>query len=100
MANEAPKLAKNVREAILSHESFNHNWKVDLVQDGSVITLIGNVPTQEEAELIESIVKEQKGVLSVNNELNSELTTNIETMYPSSDAEPEGHHIRILTPRR
>jgi len=69
MTHKESKLAKKIREAILSHESYNKNWRIDLLEEGKVITLLGSVPSKEDLNLAETIAKQQEGVLSVVNEL-------------------------------
>lgn len=40
--------AERVSNAIISHEAFNPNWKVNILEDGSVITLTGAAPSKED----------------------------------------------------
>ena len=62
-------LEDKIREAILSHDSYHEDWKFELLENGGVITLTGTVPSQEDAQLIESIAMEQDGVATVINEI-------------------------------
>lgn len=58
-----------IREAILAHPSHNEAWMFEVFDDSGVITLTGSVPSQDDADLIESIASEQDGVLAVINEI-------------------------------
>ena len=69
MTNLNGERQKEVREAILAHSSHNEDWKFEVLDDSGVITLTGTVPSQEDAELIESIASEQDGVVTVINEI-------------------------------
>jgi hypothetical protein len=94
------ELAKKVRDALLSHEAFNENWNVDLIEDGGVITLMGSVPAKEDLEIIESLTREQEGVINVINELNiADLQQGL-SEFINKSTDSSGHNIRILTPRR
>lgn len=63
------ELAEQVRNAILTHEAFKESWKINVLENGGVITLRGAVPNKEYLALVESIAKNQEGVISVNNEI-------------------------------
>ena len=80
------------RTLLLSHDSFNEYWRIEILEQGSVITLIGSVPSKEDLETAETIVKQQEGVLSIVNELDIEAS-------PESD-DFQGNQIKILPPRR
>lgn len=69
MTNIVNELAEKVRNAIVHHQAFNEYWKINVLENGGVITLRGVVPSKKHMELVESIAKNQKGVLSVNNEM-------------------------------
>lgn len=87
MTKMTSKLAQKVREAIFNHEIFSKNWKIDVMENGGVITLLGTVPTEEDRDLIESIAKEQEGVISVVNELNIRAFTKEALKELESDPE-------------
>jgi osmotically-inducible protein OsmY len=91
--------AEKVRHAIISHEAFNSNWEVNILEDGNVITLTGSVPSKEDLELIESIVMKQDGVVSVINELSIDEALHNKG---SDDVklDPDFHQIRIIAQRR
>ncbi len=94
------ELAINVRDAILSHESFNENWQIDLKVKSNVITLLGSVPTDNEKNIAEAIVKKQDGVMSVVNELRIGDRTANHEIQTNHDLDSDPNPIRILTPRR
>lgn len=91
--------AENVRNAIISHESFNPNWKVNILEDGNVITLTGSVSSKEDVNLLESIAMDQEGVLSVINELSVDESLNKKTIERIK-VDTDFHQIRILTQER
>jgi osmotically-inducible protein OsmY len=93
------KKAEEVRRAIISHKSFNPNWEINILEDGSVITLTGSVPSKDDMNLIESIAMDQEGVLSVINELNIDDALHKKA---SDDIEvnPDFHQIRIIAQQR
>jgi osmotically-inducible protein OsmY len=91
--------AKEVRNAIISHDSFNPNWEINILEDGSVITLTGSVPSKEDVNLIESIAMDQDGVMSVINQLNVADSLNTKT-NDELKINPYFHQIRILAKER
>ncbi len=88
------ELAKIVRYAILGHEDYKNTWRIDILENASVITLIGSVPTKKDLIIVEDIAKQQEGVMSVVNELD------IKSVQEGEDVVAKGYHIRILPPRR
>ena len=99
MSNIINEKAEKVRNAIISHEEFNSNWEINILEDGSVITLTGSVPSKENLHLIETIAMEQEGVLSVINELSIDEALHKKA---SDDIEvnPDYHKIRIIAQQR
>jgi osmotically-inducible protein OsmY len=99
MTNIINEKAEKVRRAIISHEAFNSNWEINILEDGSVITLTGSVPSKEDLNLIESIAMNQEGVMSVINELSIDEELHKKA---SDDIEvnPEYHQIRIIAQQR
>lgn len=87
MTNMINELAQKVRDAIFQHEKFNENWKIEVINHGGVITLLGTVPTKTDRDLMEAIAKKQKGVISVVNELNIKAFTEEELKELESDPE-------------
>jgi osmotically-inducible protein OsmY len=99
MTNMINERAEKVRRAIISHEAFNSNWEINILEDGSVITLTGSVPSKEDLNLIETIAMDQEGVLSVINELSID-----EALHKKASddikLDPDFHQIRIIAQQR
>lgn len=89
------KKAEKVRDAIISHEAFNPDWVINILEDGNVITLTGTVSSKDEVELIESIAMEQDGVMSVVNELSVDESLH-EIEADDVEVDPDFHQVRIL----
>jgi osmotically-inducible protein OsmY len=99
MTNIINEKAEKVRRAIISHEAFNSNWEINILEAGSVITLTGSVPSKEDVNLIESIAMNQDGVLSVNNELSIDEALH-KIQSDDIDVDPDIHQIRIIAQQR
>jgi osmotically-inducible protein OsmY len=99
MTNIINEKAEKVRRAIISHEAFNSNWEINILEDGSVITLTGSVPSKEDVNLIESIAMNQDGVMSVINKLGIDEALHKKA---SDDIEVDStfHQIRIIAQKR
>lgn len=87
MMNIGNEKEKDIREAIISHESYNEDCMFEVFENGGVVTLTGTVASHEDAELIESIASEQDGVLTVINEIRVDDST-----------DSTGDDIRIIPP--
>ncbi len=74
------ELAEQVRNAILTHEAFKEGWKINVLENGGVITLRGAVPNKDYLALAESIAKNQEGVISVNNEMDIDASLEEENL--------------------
>jgi len=56
MSDFTSSLASQVRDAIMDHKAFKENWKINVLEDGGVITLRGTIPSKpykQKAEAIE-----------------------------------------------
>jgi osmotically-inducible protein OsmY len=62
-------LEMNVEQAIMDDDAYEPTWKVDVIDENGVITLNGAVPTIDARNKVEAIVRKQKGVVSVINEI-------------------------------
>ncbi len=62
-------LEMNIEQAIMDDDDYEPTWKVDVIDENGVITLNGAVPTIDARNKVEAIVREQKGVVSVINEI-------------------------------
>jgi len=91
--------AEKVRNAIISHESFNPNWEINIFEDGNVITLTGSVSSKEDVNFLESIAMDQGGVTSVINQLNVDKSLHKKAIEKIK-VDPDFHQIRILTQER
>jgi osmotically-inducible protein OsmY len=72
-------LAANVEKAIMAHKTFKENWNVNVLSENGIVTLRGEVPSQQHADLAESIAKQQSGVKNVINQLDIDETLQEET---------------------
>jgi len=63
------ELASQVSEAIHQNEAFTSEWEVDVIEQNSIITLDGTVPSAESKAKAEEIAKKQSGVKGVINNL-------------------------------
>lgn len=82
-----------MRSAIINHEVNKETWRIDILEDASVITPLSSVPTKNDLTIAETITKQQEDVLSVVNKLD------IKPDQGREDEDDEGHQIRILPPR-
>ncbi len=63
------ELSKAVEKALMAHEAFDEDLKINVSEKGGVITLTGTVPSTDHVETAEKIAKQQDGVFSVVNDL-------------------------------
>jgi hypothetical protein len=68
------ELASQVSEAIHQNEAFSSEWEVDVLEQNSIITLDGTVPSAESKTKAEEIAKNQSGVKGVINNLDIETS--------------------------
>lgn len=88
-------LAVDIEKEIMAHKAFKENWNVNVLSENGIITLLGEVPSQQYADLAESIAKHQSGVKNVINQLDideslqeeTELKTEAQRYVP-----PSRHH--------
>jgi osmotically-inducible protein OsmY len=90
--------AEKVRNAIISHASFNPNWEINIFEDNNVITLTGSVSSKKDVNLIESIAMDQEGVLGVINKLNIDESLH-KKAAEGDDVNPDLNQVRILVHR-
>ena len=69
MDNFNDDLEMNIEQAVMDDDAFEPSWKVDIIDENGVVTLNGAVPTKDASDKVEAIVRKQKGVVSVINEL-------------------------------
>jgi hypothetical protein len=68
------ELVSQVSEAIHQNEAFSSEWEVDVLEQNSIITLDGTVPSAESKANAEEIAKNQSGVKGVINNLDIETS--------------------------
>jgi osmotically-inducible protein OsmY len=69
MDNFNDDLEMKIEQAIMDDDAYEPSWKVDVLEQDGIITLNGAVPTDEARDKVEAIVRKQKGVVSVINEI-------------------------------
>lgn len=69
MDNFNDDLEIEVEQAIMDDVAYEPSWKVEALEENGIITLNGSVPTREARDKVEAIVRKQKGVVSVINEI-------------------------------
>lgn len=73
MTTNLSKLKKHL-DAVLANHTQTKDHPIETMNDNSVITLIGTVPSREVKERAEMLVKKQAGVSAVINELHIKQT--------------------------
>ena len=66
--NETTKLEERVKESLLQ-DSRLADYPIEVMNNNGVITLTGEVPSQELAEAAEAIARQTDGAIAVMNEL-------------------------------
>ena len=67
--NLISKLAVKVQKKLLYQEAFKENFNIEVVENGGVIPLLGDVPSRKYKKLAEDIARSYEGVSSVINEM-------------------------------
>ena len=67
-------LAKKVQDAITASDAFKEGWDISVLEMNGIVTLRGAVPSKKYQEMAEKIAEEQEGVVSVNNEMDIDIS--------------------------
>ena len=95
----SPK-AEKVEEAIMGHEAFKAYFEISVVEQNSVVTLQGAVPSKKYLDLAESIAQGVQGVSAVINQMEINPTLDAhpiplnygdETEVPPAQSGPHSH---------
>ena len=92
--------AEKVEEAIMEHEAFTADFEISVVEQDSVVTLQGSVPSRKYLDLAEEIAQGIQSVLGVINQMEvnrslgvqpDSLDLDVETDVPPARSGP---HVR------